>query len=82
MADWLTTPINQWASVSLTEKQRSALASLGCHTVGDLLLHVPRRYEDRVRFESFPNQPMDRAVCLCGIITDTQKRFAGRGRLF
>lgn len=82
MADWLTTPINQWASVSLTEKQRSALASLGCHTVGDLLLHVPRRYEDRVRFESFPNQPMDRAVCLCGIITDTQKRFAGRRRFF
>ncbi|MGY8688432.1 MAG: ATP-dependent DNA helicase RecG, partial [Verrucomicrobiales bacterium] len=76
----LHTSLKRLPDLQISAKQGTALAALGCHTLGDLLLHLPRRYEDRQRFEAFPNQPMERAVCLCGIVTDTKTRFAGRRR--
>ncbi len=56
---------------------------LGLRTVGDLLNHFPRRYEDRRQFENFPTQPGDRPVCVCGVVVGTTtKRLAGRKTLF
>lgn len=82
MSDWLAQPLEQVAALQTTEKQRQALAVLGCHRLGDLFLHLPKRYEDRTRFDAFPNQPMDRAICICGVITDAKQRFAGKRRFF
>ena len=47
--------------------------------VGDLLNHLPRRHEDRRRFDDFPNQPTAQAVCLKGKVVDSSlRRFGGR----
>jgi ATP-dependent DNA helicase RecG len=44
----LTTPLKDLSGIG--PKRAEQLARLGCTTVGDLLLHAPRRYEDRRRF--------------------------------
>ena len=60
-----------------------ALERLDLHTVGDLLTHYPRRYEDRRQFEHFPNVAGERAVCVCGIVVSTaSKRLGGRRQMF
>ncbi len=82
MSALLATSLDKVPELKLSAKQRQGLATLGCQTVGDLLLHLPHRYEDRQQFDVFPNQPMERAVCLCGVVTNTQQRFAGRRRFF
>lgn len=82
MSDMLAQRLEQSPTLKISERQGRALAALGCRTLGDLLLHLPRRYEDRRQFEAFPNQPLDRAVCVCGEITDTKRCFAGRRRYF
>lgn len=56
-----------------------ALRRLGLLSIEDLLRHFPRRYEDRTRFERFPQQASDTPVCLCGIVEKTTyRRFGGR----
>ena len=82
MSTLLATSLDKVPELTLNAKQRQGLAALGCQTLGDLVLHLPHRYEDRQQFEAFPNQPMDRAVCLCGVVTDTKQRFVGRRRFF
>ncbi len=60
-----------------------ACERLGLRTVGDLLGHYPRRYEDRRQFENFPTQPGDKPVCVCGTVVGTAvKRLSGRKTLF
>ena len=60
-----------------------ALERLGLTTIGDLLTHYPRRYEDRRQFEHFPNAAGDRPVCVCGIVVSTSsKRLRGRQTMF
>ena len=60
-----------------------ALERLNLHTVGDLLTHYPRRYEDRRHFEHFPNAATDTPVCVCGIVVSTAaKRLGGRRQMF
>ena len=54
-----------------------ALERLGLSTVGDLLTHYPRRYEDRRHFEHFPNAATDAPVCVCGIVVSTAARRLG-----
>lgn len=49
-------------------------------TVGDLLEHFPKRYEDRRRFDSFPTQGAGPPVCLRGTVIDAAKRHFGRQR--
>ena len=49
-----------------------ALERLDLHTVGDLLTHYPRRYEDRRHFENFPTGGDDKPVCVCGIVVSTR----------
>lgn len=59
------------------------LERAGLLTAADLLLHFPRRWEDRTRFDRFPHEETERAVCLCGFVQSAAvKRLRGRMRLF
>lgn len=78
----LTTPLQDLHLPGLERKSLNALENLAIKTVGDLISHFPRRYEDRTRFDGFPNQPGSENVCLRGTVTDTSTRFAGRRRFF
>ena len=47
--------------------QRSAaLADYGVHSIGDLLGHIPFRYEDRSRFRSIVSLKENEWVLICG----------------
>ena len=60
-----------------------SLERLGLFTVGALLNHYPRRYEDRRHFEHFPTAADDKPVCVCGIVVSTStKRLGGRRQMF
>jgi len=76
--EW-TTPLESTGLVRPDRKTREGFDKLGLRTVGDALLHVPRRHEDRSRFDRFPAEPMDRPVCLHVAVTDCRTLF-GRGR--
>jgi ATP-dependent DNA helicase RecG len=59
------------------------LERLGLSTVGALLLHFPRRYEDRRQFDRFPAGAGDEPVCVCGVVKKTTlRRIRGRQRMF
>ena len=59
------------------------LRRLGLETLGNLLEHYPRRYEDRRRFDHFPDDEMPQPVCLFGVVTRTSlKRIGGWRRMF
>ena len=59
--------------------RQNALLRLGLFTLEDLLRHFPRRYEDRTRFDRFPDQASETPVCLCGVVEKTSyRRFGGR----
>jgi ATP-dependent DNA helicase RecG len=59
------------------------LERAGLLCAADLVLHFPRRWEDRSRFDRFPQGESDTPVCVCGIVTATQlKRLRGRARIF
>lgn len=60
----------------------TALRRLGLETAGDLLLHYPRRHEDRRQFPKFPQEELIEPICLCGEVVKTRlMRFGGR-RIF
>ncbi|MFZ4774708.1 MAG: DEAD/DEAH box helicase [Terrimicrobiaceae bacterium] len=59
-----------------------ALKRLGLQTLGDLLRHFPRRYEDRVKFDRFPDQASETPVCLFGVVKKTIYRRFGSRRIF
>lgn len=56
------------------------LERLGLFTVGDLLTHYPRRYEDRRQFPAFPNAASDTPVCVRGIVIHTALKRMGGGK--
>jgi ATP-dependent DNA helicase RecG len=59
------------------------LSRAGLQTVGDLVSHFPKRWEDRTRFDRFPQQESDTAVCVCGFVQKAGgQRFRGRARSF
>ncbi|MEO7931557.1 MAG: DEAD/DEAH box helicase [Chthoniobacterales bacterium] len=63
--------------------QLKLLARLGLLTVGDVLSHYPKRHEDRTRFDQFPNQEMEKPVCICGLVRKTNlRRFGGYKKMF
>ncbi len=66
----------------LPERDTAALAEAGFGTVDSLLNHLPRRHEDRRRFDRFPNQATDRAVCARGTVVDAGRRSFGGGKGF
>jgi RecG-like helicase len=43
----------------LTPKEISALSAAGLKTYHDLLMHLPKRHEDRRQFDAFPIMPTD-----------------------
>ena len=56
----------------------TALRRLEIETVGDLLTHYPRRYEDRTHFASFPREESDTPILVCGEVVKTSvRRFGG-----
>ena len=60
----------------------AALKRLGITTPGDLIRHFPRRYENRIKFDYFPDQASDRALCLYGIVRKTSYKRFGPRRIF
>ncbi len=71
---------DELASLSqLPARELEALAAAGYRTPAEVLDHLPKRYEDRRRFDSFPNQPTPVPVCLRGTVIDSTKRHFGRG---
>jgi ATP-dependent DNA helicase RecG len=66
----------------LPPREAAALATAGFRTAAEILDHLPKRYEDRRRFDLFPNQPTSSAVCLRGAVVDASKRHFGRGGFY
>jgi len=67
----------------LSAKDVLAYASAGIDSVGDLLDRLPKRYEDRRRFDAFPMQAGLGSLCLRGTVIDTRVRgFGGRKSYF
>jgi ATP-dependent DNA helicase RecG len=59
------------------------LARFGMPTVGSLLMHFPRRYEDRTQFDRFPNDETTGPVCVSGIVRKTSvRRIRGWQKMF
>lgn len=66
----------------LPAKEVVALAAAGFTTAAGLLDHFPKRYEDRRRFDAFPNQATGAPVCLRGTVVDAALKHFGPGRKF
>lgn len=66
----------------LTAKEVLALSAAGIATPGQLLDRLPKRYEDRRRFDAFPAAPGGPAICIRGNVIDTRNRFGGRARFY
>lgn len=64
----------------LSAKEVTALAVAGFNTPAAVLDHLPKRYEDRRRFDAFPNQASAQAVCLRGGVIDASLKHFGPGR--
>ncbi len=61
----------------------NSLKNLKLDTVKDLLEHYPRRYEDRRKFDAFPDTELEWPVCLRGeIIKTSVRRFGGWKKVF
>jgi ATP-dependent DNA helicase RecG len=66
----------------LPAKEVATLTLAGFTTITTLLDHFPKRYEDRSRFDSFPNLVTGIAVCLRGTVVDASLKHYGPGRHF
>ena len=58
----MDTPVRNLPQVG--EVRAGKLAKLGIATAADLLSYYPRNYEDRTRFSTIADAPMDRRVCV------------------
>lgn len=76
----LAQPVGELAWIG--PRRATPLATLGIHSVEDLLRHYPRRYEDRRQFDRFPDGPTERPVCVCGtVVRMAVKRLRGWKKL-
>lgn len=67
----------------ISAKDVLAYASAGVETVADLLERLPRRHEDRRRFDAFPVQAGGGPRCMRGVVIDTRaRRFGGRRQFY
>jgi len=65
---------------SIRGRDLEALKAAGLSSLGHLLDWLPKRYEDRRRFDAFPVQAGNGAVCLRATVIDTQRKgFGGKG---
>ena len=61
-------------------RELEALKAAGIDTIVGLLDRIPKRYEDRRRFDAFPVQASGASFCLKGLVIDTQRKgFGGKG---
>ena len=54
------------------------LERFGIASVGALLTHFPKRYEDRTQFDRFPTGETEQPVCVCGLVKKTSVRRFGK----
>ncbi len=66
----------------LPAKDLAALAAAGITNAASLLDHLPKRYEDRRRFDAFPNQATASPICLRGSVIDSSLKHLGPSRRF
>jgi ATP-dependent DNA helicase RecG len=77
----LQTPLRQLPGVG--PERAGQLQRLELGTVGDLLLHRPRRYEDRRRFQRIADLQLDQPALLCGtIVASGLRRLRGARSVF
>ena len=77
----LETPLTELEWIP-PQRQRQ-LDRFGLATVGALLTHFPKRYEDRTQFDRFPTGDTDEPVCVCGIVKKTSvRRIRGSQKMF
>ena len=74
----LLTPLEQLPGVG--DERAAQLQRLELRTVGDLLLHRPRRYEDRRHFQPIASLQLDQPALVCGKIAATGLRRLRGGR--
>ena len=56
------------------EKRASAFYSLGIHTIGDLITHYPRAYEDRSNFKKIIECKHDETVCIRATVSSALRK--------
>ncbi len=66
----------------LTPKEVLSLSAAGLRNIRNLLDWLPRRYEDRRRFDAFPAEAGGGPVCVRGTVIDTRNRFGPRLRFY
>lgn len=66
----------------LSAKEATAFGQADIRTVADLLEWLPKRHEDRRRFDAFPAQAGGPPVCLRAHVADAMPRRFGGGRSF
>ncbi len=77
----LNTPLTELEWIA-PPRQRQ-LDRFGLATVGALLTHFPKRYEDRTQFDRFPTGDTAEPVCVCGIVKKTSvRRIRGSQKMF
>ena len=77
----LETPLGELEWIAPARQRQ--LERFGWRTVGDVLGHFPKRYEDRTRFDRFPSGESGEAICVCGTVKQTSlRRFRGSQRMF
>ncbi|MGC6565728.1 MAG: ATP-dependent DNA helicase RecG [Akkermansiaceae bacterium] len=73
----ISDPLSQLSGIK--GKELEALAMAGIEKCGGLLDWLPKRYEDRRRFDAFPAQAGGEPLCLRGLVVDSaRKGFGGR----
>ncbi|NBV87288.1 MAG: DEAD/DEAH box helicase, partial [Verrucomicrobia bacterium] len=74
------TPLQQlpWVGPQRTRQ----LTRFGLLTLGDLVSHFPKRWEDRNRFDRFPHSESDTPVCVMGLVQSAVVQRRGRARSF
>lgn len=74
-------PATSLSEIASIGPQRSRqLARAGIETVEQLLTHYPKRYEDRRRFDQFPSEESEIAICVCGLVRSTAVKFMRAGQ--
>ena len=67
----------------ISAKDVLAYGSAKILTVAHLLDRLPKRYEDRRRFDAFPAQASGSSLCLRGMVVDTKvTRFGGKKQFY
>ena len=67
----------------ISAKDALAYGSANILTVAHLLDRLPKRYEDRRRFDAFPAQASGSSLCLRGMVVDTKvTRFGGKKQFY